>query len=230
VTDVIVALDVPSRRRALALVDELGHAGGFYKVGLELFTREGPGVLRALRERGKRIFLDLKLLDIPNTVAAAVRAAVDHDVDLLTVHTTGGVDMMSAAAEAAGDRIRLLGVTLLTSLATPAVETIWNRAVVSLQDEVVRLAELARSAGIHGVVSSAHEAAALRSRLGADAYLVTPGIRLAHGAPDDQARVMTPAQAVRAGANALVVGRPITGAPDPAAALADVLRDAGSAT
>jgi orotidine-5'-phosphate decarboxylase len=212
------------------LVDELGHAGGFYKVGLELFTREGPGVLRALRERGKRIFLDLKLLDIPNTVAAAVRAAVDHDVDLLTVHTTGGVDMMSAAAEAAGDRIRLLGVTLLTSLATPAVETIWNRAVVSLQDEVVRLAELARSAGIHGVVSSAHEAAALRSRLGADAYLVTPGIRLAHGAPDDQARVMTPAQAVRAGANALVVGRPITGAPDPAAALADVLRDAGSAT
>lgn len=226
-TEVIVALDVPSQRQALALVDALGHTADFYKVGLELFTREGPGVLRALRGRGKRIFLDLKLLDIPNTVAAAVRAAADHEVDLLTVHTTGGVDMMSAAAEAAGSRVRLLGVTVLTSLGAAGIEAIWGRAPESLQGEVVRLAELARSAGVHGVVSSAHEAAALRARLGPGAYLVTPGIRLADGARHDQARVATPAEAVEAGADALVVGRPITGADDPGEALAEVLRQAG---
>lgn len=222
--EVIVALDVSSQDEALDLVDRLGDAGRFYKVGLELFCREGPPVLRALRERDKQVFLDLKLLDIPNTVAGAVRAAVDQEVDLLTVHTTGGTEMMEAAVEAAAGEVRLLGVTLLTSLGPNQVESIWGRELLSLRDEVVRLAELAVDAGIQGLVSSALEVETLRRRLGDEPYLVTPGIRLAGGATHDQTRVATPAAAVEAGADALVVGRAVTRAPDPEAALAEILR------
>jgi orotidine-5'-phosphate decarboxylase len=223
--DLIVALDVPTQRQALGLVDRLGDAGTFYKVGLELYTREGPAVVRLLRERGKRVFLDLKLHDIPNTVAGAVRAARDLGVDLLTVHATGGADMMAAAVDAAGDRLRLLAVTVLTSLDEAALAAVWRRTVLELPDEVVRLAELALGAGVHGVVSSAREVAALRARLGEDAYLVTPGIRLAGESAHDQARVATPGAAVAAGASALVLGRAVTAADDPAAALARVRRE-----
>jgi orotidine-5'-phosphate decarboxylase len=227
--DVIIALDVPTGHEALALVDLLGEQGTFYKVGLELYTREGPGVVEALRARGKRVFLDLKLHDIPNTVAGAVRAASEQDVELLTVHATGGEAMMAAAQDAAAGRVRLLAVTLLTSLQPAAVERIWGRELASLRDEVLRLAGQARAAGIEGVVSSAHEAEALRRHLGAEAYLVTPGIRLAGGEAHDQARVMTPAHAVAAGADVLVVGRAVTAAADPAAALTQVLDEARGA-
>jgi orotidine-5'-phosphate decarboxylase len=223
--EVIVALDTPDAAGALALVDRLGHAATFYKVGLELYTRAGPDVVRALRDRGKRVFLDLKLLDIPNTVAGAVRAAGELEVELLTVHATGGEAMLRAARDAADGRVRLLAVTLLTSLEPTAVEAVWGRELLSLRDEVVRLAGLAARAGIEGVVSSAQEAAPLRRALGPDAYLVTPGIRLAGTDPHDQARVATPAEAVAAGADALVIGRTVTASGDPAAALARVLAE-----
>jgi orotidine-5'-phosphate decarboxylase len=228
--DVIVALDMPDQTRALRLVDALGDAGTFYKVGLELYTREGPAVVRALRERGKRVFLDLKLHDIPNTVAGAVRAAAELDVELLTVHATGGEAMMAAAAEAAARaRLRLLAVTVLTSLGAAGVRAVWGRDGLELEGEVVRLATQAAAAGITGVVSSAHEVRSLRDRLGPEAYLVTPGIRLTGGASHDQARVATPDAAVRAGADALVVGRAVVAAPDPPVALARILALVASA-
>jgi orotidine-5'-phosphate decarboxylase len=222
VTDVIVALDFPSRRDALAMADRLGDAVGFYKVGLELYTREGPDIVRELRQREKRVFLDLKLHDIPNTVAAAVRAAAELEVDLLTVHTTGGAEMMSAAATAAENRLALLGVTLLTSLSPTDVETAWGHAISSTREEVVRLATLARESGLPGIVASPQEAEAVRRRLGPDLLIVTPGIRLPGGDAHDQARVATPGEAARAGANYLVLGRAVTGARDPVAAMAAV--------
>ncbi len=217
--DVAVALDVPSADRALALVDALGEPGDYYKVGLELFTRAGPDVVEAIQERGKRVFLDLKLHDIPNTVAGAVRAAASLGVDLLTVHASGGPAMLAAAAEAAGDDVRLVAVTILTSFSADDVEATWDRPILSLRDEVVRLAGLASAAGVHGVVASPLEAEVLKRRFGQGLFVVTPGIRLAEGERHDQARVATPAAAARAGADVLVVGRAVTAAPDPAAAL-----------
>ncbi len=229
--ELILPLDQPSQRDALALVDDLGEAVDFYKVGLELFTREGPSVVRALHGRGKRVFLDLKLLDIPNTVARAARAAADLDVELLTLHATGGRAMMEAAAEAVAStsrRTRLLAVTVLTSFTPDGLGETWGRSIHEVGEEVTRLARLARECGIHGVVSSAHEVARLRAALGPDALLVTPGIRLAGGAAHDQARVATPDRAVRDGADYLVVGRAITAARDRPAALAQVLELMGA--
>lgn len=228
--ELILPLDQPSQREALALVDAMGDGVSFYKVGLELFTREGPGVIRALHGRHKRVFLDLKLHDIPNTVAGAVRAAVELEVELLTVHAGGGRAMMEAAAEAAGGPLRLLAVTVLTSLSTEGLGQSWGRTIDDVEVEVRRLAGLASDCGIDGVVSSAHEVAGLRAALGPDAILVTPGIRLAGGEAHDQARVATPDAAVRDGADFLVVGRAITAAPEPLAALAQVLEamEAGS--
>jgi orotidine-5'-phosphate decarboxylase len=221
-TDVIVALDYASRRDALALVDVLGGSVGFYKVGLELYTGEGPDIVRELRARGKRVFLDLKLHDIPNTVAGAVRAAAELDVDLLTIHTNGGVEMMRAAAGAAENRLALLGVTLLTSLSPSEVEAVWGRAISSTREEVVRLATLARDSGLPGIVASPQEAEAVRRRLGPDLVIVTPGIRLPGGDAHDQSRIATPGEAARAGATYLVLGRAVTAAGDPVAAMASV--------
>jgi orotidine-5'-phosphate decarboxylase len=223
--DVIVALDFPSRRDALAMADRLGDAAGFYKVGLELYTRAGPDVVRELRARGKRVFLDLKLNDIPNTVAGAVRAAAELEVDLVTVHTTGGAEMLRAAAAAAENRLALLGVTLLTSLSPADVETTWARPISSLREEVVRLATLARESGLPGIVASPQEAEAVRRRLGPDLVIVTPGIRLPGGDAHDQSRIATPGEAARAGATYLVIGRPVTTARDPVAVLASVRAD-----
>lgn len=223
--ELIVPLDTPTQHDALELVDLLGERAGFYKVGLELFTRSGPGVVRALRGRGKRIFLDLKLHDIPNTVARTVEAAVDMDVELLTVHAAGGMQMLEAAVAAADGRLRLLAVTLLTSLDADDVRALWDRDEVQVSREVLRLARMARSAGVAGVVSSALEAADLRRVLGPEAVLVTPGIRLSGGPRHDQTRVSTPAEAVAAGSDFLVVGRAITAADDPAAALDRVLEE-----
>ncbi len=216
---VIIPLDVPTLDEAMGVVDSHGEAVAVYKVGLELFTREGPAVLRALAERDKRIFLDLKLHDIPNTVSGAVRAAADLGVELLTIHIAGGCKMMEAAADAAGDDLTLLGVTVLTSMTVSDVEDSWGRAVDSVEVEVVRLARLAREAGVGGVVASVWEAASIKEAVGSDMVVVTPGIRLAGDDTHDQARVATPAEAVAAGADYLVVGRSITQAPDPADAL-----------
>ncbi len=222
---VIVALDVPTLERAMHLVDSLGDGTDFYKVGLELFTREGPSVVQALRARDKRILLDLKLHDIPNTVARAVGGARDLDVDLLTLHATGGRRMMEAAAEAAGDNLTLLGVTVLTSMTASEVGDSWGRAVDSLEEEVVRLARLAQESGFGGVVTSVREAAPIREALGSDLVVVTPGIRPAGDDAHDQARVSTPAEAVAAGADYLVVGRSVTQAADPAEALRRVYQE-----
>ncbi len=223
---VIIALDVPTLDEAMDLVDSLGEGTDFYKVGLELFTRAGPFVIQALAGRGKRIFLDLKLHDIPTTVARAVGRARELDVDLLTLHTTGGRSMMAAAAEAAGDDLTLLGVTVLTSMTESDMEESWGREVDSLAEEVVRLARLARASGGGGVVASVQEAAAIKEALGSDLVVVTPGIRLAGDDAHDQARVSTPAEARAAGADYLVVGRSVTQAPDPSEALRRVCEEA----
>ncbi len=226
--EVIVALDYASRDEALDLVTALGDAGDFYKVGLELFSREGPEMVKALTQREKRVFLDLKLYDIPNTVARSVSAARELGVDFLTLHTTGGGPMMAAAAEAAGDELTLLGVTVLTSMAVSDVEAVWGRELDSLRDEVVRLAASAKEAGVGGVVASPMEAGPIKRLVGSDLLVVTPGIRLGGDDHHDQARVATPAAAAEAGADYLVVGRSITAAPDPVEALAQVRAQASA--
>lgn len=228
-TRIAVALDVASRDAALGLVDALGPDAELYKVGLELFSRDGPAVVRELRERGKDVFLDLKLHDIPNTVAGAVDAIADADVEFLTVHVTGGTEMLRAAAEAADGRVRLLGVTILTSLGGRELGAVWDRELESLQDEVLRLAGLAADAGLDGVVASALEVEALKRRLGADFLVATPGIRLAGEARHDHARVATPARAVEAGSDVLVVGRAVTAADDVRAAFERVASEARDA-
>lgn len=222
---VIVPLDVESSDEALTWVDRLGDQGEFYKVGLELYTRAGPEVVRELIDRGKRVFLDLKLHDIPNTVAGAVRAASDLGADLLTVHASGGPTMLDAAARARSGGLRLLAVTVLTSLSPDEMSTVWGREIRSVREEVGRLAVLAQEAGMDGIVASALEASWVRSQVGDDFVIVTPGIRPAGADRGDQSRVATPTDAIRAGADYLVVGRPIMQAADPAAALAAVIEE-----
>ncbi|MGH7483758.1 MAG: orotidine-5'-phosphate decarboxylase [Longimicrobiales bacterium] len=217
-SELIVALDVPGAVQALRLVERLGDDAHFYKVGSQLYTAEGPELVRELGRRGKRVFLDLKYHDIPHTVARAVEAAASMDVQLLTLHVSGGAAMLRAALDAAGeDGPRLLGVTLLTSLSAAEVEDVWARELRSMGEEVARLTALAAEAGLHGVVASALEADALKRRHGAGFLVVTPGIRPAGGPPNDQVRTATPAQAASAGADFIVVGRPILAAPEPAA-------------
>src|SRR5688572_15591320 len=224
--EIIVALDLPSSDRALALVDRLDRAADFYKVGSPLFTRVGASLVRALRDRGKRVFLDLKYHDIPSTVAGAVEAATELDVELLTVHASGGSAMMRAARAAAGDHaIRLLGVTILTSFSADDVEQVWHKKIRSVRDEVGRLAALAVEAGLQGVVASPLEVEALKRRHGNELLVVTPGIRGAADRAGDQARTASAAEAVRAGADYLVIGRPVIAASDPVAALAAMQRE-----
>jgi orotidine-5'-phosphate decarboxylase len=180
-------------------------------------------VLRELRSRGKRIFLDLKLHDIPNTVAHTVEAVAELEVDLLTLHASGGTAMMRAAAAAAGaNGPRLLGVTLLTSFTPADVEEVWGKQLLSVRDETLRLVALAGEAGLHGIVTSALEAEAVKRRQGADFLVVTPGIRPSGDLAGDQARTATPADAVRAGSDYLVIGRPVTGAAEPADVVARI--------
>jgi orotidine-5'-phosphate decarboxylase len=222
----IVALDVPDPRAALALVERIGPQAEWVKVGLQLFTAAGPEVVQTLRERGLRVFLDLKLHDIPNTVARAVESAAALGVDLLTLHASGGRAMLRAARAAAGaEGPRLFAVTVLTSLSAAELSEAWGRDPLSAEDEVGRLARLAAASGMDGVVSSVHEAARIRAEAGAGLQLLTPGIRLAGDAPGDQARVATPADAARAGVDFVVVGRSVTAAPDPAAAYRSVFAE-----
>lgn len=217
---IIVALDFASAREALALAQRLDPARCAVKVGKELFTREGPGVVRELTQAGFPVFLDLKYHDIPNTVAGACRAAAELGVWMLNVHASGGTAMMRAAREAV-EHVRprplLVAVTVLTSLDGADLDEVGLAGPP--REAVLRLARLARDAGMDGVVCSPREIRVLRDGLGPDFALVTPGIRPAGAATGDQKRVMTPAEAVRDGASHLVIGRPITGAPRPLDAL-----------
>lgn len=223
--ELIVALDLPARAEALELVDRLDDTVVRYKVGAPLFTRAGPDVVRALNDRGKRVFLDLKYHDIPHTVARALESAAELDVEFVTLHVSGGAAMLRAAREAVGhDGPRLLGVTLLTSMGVADVERVWGRELSSLREDVFRLADVAAEARLDGVVASALEAEALKRKHGDDFLVVTPGIRPAGSEADDQARVATPAAAARAGADYLVVGRPILHAEHPSA-MAERIRD-----
>ena len=221
----IVALDVSSSSDALALVRELGAACRFYKVGNELFTAEGPEIVRRIRESGPEVFLDLKFHDIPNTVAGGVRNAARAGARLVTVHATGGEAMLRAAVEAAGGDCRVLAVTVLTSLTSDAVAGAWGRPQIDMSAEVLRLARLAARAGAHGVVCSGVEAPKVRAEFGSDLAVLVPGVHALGGAAQDQARVVTPRQAAEAGARYVVVGRMVTGAPDRRTAMEAVARE-----
>jgi orotidine-5'-phosphate decarboxylase len=222
---ILVALDVPSRAKALELADTLRGTVAGYKIGKQLFTAEGPDVVRALTARGDRVFLDLKFHDIPNTVAAAVRSAMATGAWMVNVHASGGSAMMRAAAQAAADtaatsggvRPLVIGVTVLTSMDEAALAEVGTSR--PLMEQVVHLARLAKDAGLDGVVASPQEIVAIRAACGNDFAIVTPGVRPAGQAgTDDQARTLTPREAVTAGATYLVIGRPITAAADPRAA------------
>jgi orotidine-5'-phosphate decarboxylase len=211
----IVALDVSSAAAAHKIVAAVGDSAFCYKVGMQLYTAEGPQVVRDLVASGRKVFLDLKYHDIPSTVAAAVREATQLGVAMLTVHASGGGKMLAAATEAAAvnPSLMVLAVTLLTSLDDRDLDKLGIHGRV--RDQVLRLAALALTNGCQGVVASAREAADLRSELGTDFAIVTPGVRPAGSDAADQARIVTPTAAISAGATHIVVGRPITGAADP---------------
>lgn len=247
----LIALDVEDRRRALELADALRDLAGGFKIGSRLFTAEGPDLVRAMTGRGDRVFLDLKFHDIPNTVAAAVAEAAALGVWMVNVHASGGSRMMRAAADAArettarrgGSPPIVLGVTVLTSLDAAALAE--TGVSIPVLDQVVRLARLAQSAGLDGVVASPQETTAIRERCGPSFTIVTPGIRGGGACPagasakaeaderrrsDDQERTMGPGEAIAAGANYIVVGRPIISAPDPRSAAERVAAEILSAT
>ena len=220
---IIVALDFAEPEQALALLAHLHPGLCRIKIGKELFTRGGPALVEKVIARGFAVFLDLKFHDIPNTVAQACKAAADLGVWMVNVHTLGGRKMLEAAGNAiatCATRPLLIGVTLLTSLDAQELRDIGITA--TLEEQVVRLASLAQQSGLDGVVCSAREARSLRARFGPDFCLVTPGIRPDGAAAQDQSRTMTPAAALHAGATYLVIGRPITQAPDPLAALESI--------
>jgi orotidine-5'-phosphate decarboxylase len=223
VDKVLVALDVESRAEALRLADALRGSVGGFKIGSRLFTAEGPAIVRTLTERGDRVFLDLKFHDIPNTVATAVAAATELGVWMVNVHASGGIPMMRAAYAAAHEAAAkrnvaaplVIAVTVLTSMNREALAE--TGVGIELMDQVLRLAELTKEAGLDGVVASPRETAAIRRRCGAGFAIVTPGIRggAAASTKDDQERTMSPAEAIQAGATYIVVGRPIIAASDP---------------
>ncbi len=224
----IVALDVSTAGAARKIVVAVGDSAHAYKVGMQLYTAEGPAIVRELVGSGRRVFLDLKYHDIPNTVASAVREATQLGVSMLTVHASGGGKMLRAAVESAHaikPELLVLAVTVLTSLDDVELGKIGSRGGVI--EQVLRLSALALSNGCKGVVASAQEAAALREEFGPDFAIVTPGVRPAGSGPHDQVRVVTPAEAIAAGASHIVVGRPITEASDPTAEARAILGQIG---
>ena len=226
----IVALDVSSAAQARPIVQSIGEAVTTYKVGKQLFTAEGPQVVRDLVSSGRKVFLDLKFHDIPNTVAGAVKSASALGVSMMTVHASGGSKMMKAAAEAAAQssaRPMVLAVTVLTSLSDTDLNELGISGNVAAQ--VLRLGALARNAGCGGLVASALEARALRRELGDGFAIVTPGVRPSGAAAGDQARVVTPRDAIAAGTTYLVVGRPILEAADPATAAEAIVQEIAAA-
>ncbi len=217
----IVALDVHTMEDARKLVEKLGDSVSFYKVGMELFYSVGPEIVRWLKGEGKQVFLDLKLHDIPNTVAEGLCSLMGLGADILDIHTSGGYTMMHTAAEKLKqaaekqgiERPKLIGITVLTSINQDDWKDMGN--VVNIKGQVVRLAKLAKKAGLDGVVASPQEAELIREACGEDFLIVTPGIRPAGSSLDDQSRVAAPAAALKSGATHLVVGRPIRAAEDP---------------
>jgi orotidine-5'-phosphate decarboxylase len=226
----IVALDVSSATQARQIVQSIGESASTYKIGKQLFTAEGPQIVRDLVASGRKVFLDLKFHDIPNTVAGAVAEASKLGVTMLTVHASGGTKMLKAAADAAtqsASKPMVLAVTVLTSLSDADLAELGIAANVATQ--VLRLGALARNAGCGGLVASAREAGELRRELGPDFAIVTPGVRPAGTSIGDQARVLTPQEAIAAGSTYLVVGRPILEAADPAQAAAAIVSEIGDA-
>lgn len=227
---IIIALDVRNQQEAKKILESLPEAR-IFKVGLELFTAEGPSVLKLVKSYGREVFLDLKLHDIPNTVAGAVKSAVRHGVFMLTLHTSGGLEMMKKAMEAAKETAEkegrplplLLGVTVLTSLKDSDLQEIGFGS--DSKSQVLRLTKLAFEAGIEGLVCSPQEIEELRAELGPRIKIVTPGIRPTWAEAQDQKRIMTPGQAIQKGANFLVIGRPITQAAFPEQAFARVVEE-----
>ena len=228
---IIIALDVPTFAAANDLMDKLGDRAKSLKVGSQLFTSVGPDIIREIKRRGKKLFLDLKFHDIPNTVARASEAAAELGVDIFNVHISGGVEMMRDAAQATRAKASelgiekpiVLGVTILTSID----ETMFQRVLVSgnsLKDQIVHMAKLAQKAGLDGVVASPQEIQLIREACGEDFVVLTPGVRPEWASSDDQKRTMTPVEAFKAGANYVVIGRPVYRAPEPADALERILR------
>jgi orotidine-5'-phosphate decarboxylase len=224
----IVSLDVSSIEKSLAMVEELGDLVNFYKVGLELFTRAGPQIVELLKKREKKVFLDLKLHDIPNTVSGAVNAAIDMEVDILTVHTLGGFEMMESAQKAVWskklEKPVILGVTILTSLDEAFLEDVLG-IEKTLNDEVLDLVSIAKSAGLRGVVASPDEVSMIKESCGRDFIIATPGIRLEETEKDDQKRFSTPYQAIINGSDFLVVGRPIIKAQNMKVAAENIIKE-----
>jgi orotidine-5'-phosphate decarboxylase len=227
---IIVALDVPSAEQALKLAEQVAPAVGAFKIGKELFVSAGPDIVKKIRATGASVFLDLKFHDIPNTVAKAVAAAMRLDVQMTTIHTSGGGEMMRAAEKSAQDAAKslglpaplVLGVTVLTSSNNETLAEIGCEA--DTEKQVLRLAELAVKSGLRGLVCSPLEIVALRKILPAHVQLVTPGIRTGAEKADDQKRTLTPREAIQAGASWLVIGRPIYAAENPRAAAENILR------
>ncbi|MBA2430665.1 MAG: orotidine-5'-phosphate decarboxylase [Chthoniobacterales bacterium] len=221
---VVIALDYPEPGLALDLVHDLAGRVAIFKIGLQLYTAAGPEIVRAVTATGAKVFLDLKLHDIPNTVGKAVGAAAALGVRMLTIHLSGGSRMIEAAVAACPADLLLLGVTVLTS---SNEETLRETGIEnsSVADQVLRLAELAQRAGVGGLIASPHELEALRERVGHGIKIITPGVRPSWAAANDQQRVMTPREAIARGADYLVIGRPVTAHEEPAAALQKIFAE-----
>jgi orotidine-5'-phosphate decarboxylase len=222
---IIVALDLATKEKALDLVEDLHDQISFFKIGLQLYTAEGPEIVRAVRATGAKVWLDLKLHDIPNTVARAVESATNLGVHMLTIHLSGGSEMIRAATSARTNNISILGVTVLTS----ATEQMLREIGISdkVDNQVLRLAKLGVEAGIDGLIASAHEVKKLREEFGGKIKVVVPGIRPSWSEAGDQRRVTTPRQALDAGADYLVIGRPIVAHPRPCEAVTKILDEIG---
>ena len=218
---IIVALDVPTKEKALALVEQLQSEISFFKIGLQLYTAEGPEIVRAVLASGAKVWLDLKLYDIPNTVARAVESANTLGVQMVTIHLSGGSEMIRAATAARANNMLLLGVTVLTSSTEQTLREIGITNTV--QNQVIRLAKLGAEAGIDGVVASPHEIKLLRGEFGDRIKIAVQGIRPTWAEPGDQKRFLTPLEAIEAGADYIGIGRPITGHPQPREAVAKIL-------
>ena len=220
---IIVALDAPTKKKALELVEQLGSRISFFKIGLQLYTAEGQEIVRAVLSTGARVWLDLKLFDIPNTVARAVESANALGVQMLTIHLSGGSEMIRAGTKACSTDMLLLGVTVLTSATEQTLREIGITGTV--ENQVLRLARLGVEAGIHGVVASPREIKMLRSEFGNQIKIAVQGIRPNWAEPGDQKRFMTPREAIEAGADYIGIGRPITAHPQPVEAVGKILEE-----
>ena len=222
---IIVALDVPTKNEALSLVERLGDQVSFFKIGLQLYTAAGPEVVREVLRTGAKVFLDLKLYDIPNTVARAVESAVELGVQMLTVHLSGGEAMIRAAVSARKGKMAILGVTVLTSFDEQMLRELGVKSTI--EEQVLRLAKIGEVAGVDGLVVSPEEIEVIQGQFSNQFEIVVPGIRPSWTNPGDQKRVMTPREAVAAGADYLVIGRPIIADKNPPEAAAKIIQEIG---